>query len=222
MPDKRQHPHNRKIIATKDGSVTVYVDEMNETYHSMGGAMEESKYVYIEHGFKRVKPYPKSILEIGMGTGLNVLLTMQEVNFPVEYDSLEPFPLSAEEVELLNYAGMLNIPENIISEVHQFNGEYRKLTPNFKLRVFELKLEDFIPDKKYDLVYFDAFAPSKQQKPWSFSNLEKLFNTMNEGGLLTTYCAQGQFKRDLKSIGFKVENPEGALGKREMTLAWKA
>jgi tRNA U34 5-methylaminomethyl-2-thiouridine-forming methyltransferase MnmC len=42
---------------------------------------------------------------------------------------------------------------------------------------------------------------------------------MNPGGILVTYSAQGQFKRDLKKIGFDVEVLSGPPGKKEMVRA---
>ena len=46
-----------------------------------------------------------------------------------------------------------------------------------------------------------------------------MFNALRHDGILTTYCAQGQFKRNLKEVGFLIEALPGPTGKREMTRA---
>ena len=70
----------RSIITTADGSKTIQIEEWNEQYHSVHGAIQEAKHVYIEYGlreFLQRQPNQKhiNILEIGFGTGLNALLT---------------------------------------------------------------------------------------------------------------------------------------------------
>ena len=56
---------------------------------------------------------------------------------------------------------------------------------------------------------------------WDLPILEKMYESLNENGILVTYCAQGQFRRNLKSLGFLVESLPGPPGKREMTRALK-
>ena len=51
--------------------------------------------------------------------------------------------------------------------------------------------------------------------------LKKMAEGLKPNGVLVTYCAMGQFKRDLKSLGLSVEALPGPPGKREMTLARK-
>jgi tRNA U34 5-methylaminomethyl-2-thiouridine-forming methyltransferase MnmC len=73
----------------------------------------------------------------------------------------------------------------------------------------------------YDLVYYDAFAPRKQPEMWTEEVLQKTVNSLRQGGLLTTYCANGQFKRNLKSMGLSLQNPPGIGGRKEITLGRK-
>ncbi|HDR52007.1 MAG TPA: SAM-dependent methyltransferase, partial [Mariniphaga anaerophila] len=64
-----------ELRKTNDGSSTLYIPEMDEQYHSLNGAITESKHVFIESGFY-FHPSPKpAIFEVGFGTGLNCLLT---------------------------------------------------------------------------------------------------------------------------------------------------
>jgi tRNA U34 5-methylaminomethyl-2-thiouridine-forming methyltransferase MnmC len=108
-----------KIITTEDGSHTLFVPELNEHYHSVNGAIQESKHVFIDTGFKYFlekninQDDQKSIniLEIGFGTGLNAFLTLiesQKLNVNVFYQSVELYPVSIKEAEKLNYFELIN------------------------------------------------------------------------------------------------------------------
>ena len=56
---------------------------------------------------------------------------------------------------------------------------------------------------------------------WELDVLQKMYDGLKANGRLVTYCAQGQFKRDLKKVGFKVVSMPGPQGKREMVKAIK-
>ena len=77
-------------------------------------------------------------------------------------------------------------------------------------------------EKGYDIIYFDAFAPEKQPEMWEQSLFNSLYQILNEGGILTTYCAKGIVRRMLQSAGFIVERLAGPPGgKREILRATK-
>ena len=76
-------------------------------------------------------------------------------------------------------------------------------------------------DEKYDLIYFDAFSPRKQPEIWTKENFYKLYECLNKNGILSTYSAKGELKRNLKGAGFRVLAVPGPIGKREITLACK-
>ena len=82
-------------------------------------------------------------------------------------------------------------------------------------------LQEFNSQQKFDVIYFDAFSPSEQPELWTEQMFKKMYDLLNENGVLVTYCAQGQMKRNMKQVGFKVQSLPGALGKREMTRGFK-
>src|SRR4051794_17065463 len=98
---------DREIILTKDGSHTVLVPEMNVTYHSVHGAIQESMHVFIDAGFRQFSEQTElRIFEMGFGTGLNALLTLieaEKTKQQIHYTSVELFPLQAKEIDKLNY-----------------------------------------------------------------------------------------------------------------------
>ena len=65
-----------KIRETMDGSQTLYLEEIDEHYHSTFGAIQESEHVFIREGLERCPAKEISLLEIGFGTGLNCYLTL--------------------------------------------------------------------------------------------------------------------------------------------------
>ncbi len=75
--------------------------------------------------------------------------------------------------------------------------------------------------QKYDLIYFDAFAPDKQPEMWSSENFAKVYEALNNKGILTTYCSKGIVKNNLRSTGFKVTRLNGPTGKRHILRAEK-
>ncbi len=59
-----------KLVITADGSHTIFVPELNEHYHSVHGAVQESEHIFIKNGFDLCKADPLNIFEVGFGTGL--------------------------------------------------------------------------------------------------------------------------------------------------------
>ena len=75
-----------KIVKTADGSSTLFIEEMNETYHSTNGALQESIHIFINEGLKKVDSNQIKVLEIGFGTGLNAITTIaNKGGLEVEY-----------------------------------------------------------------------------------------------------------------------------------------
>jgi tRNA U34 5-methylaminomethyl-2-thiouridine-forming methyltransferase MnmC len=202
---------------------------LDEHYHSIYGALNESIHVFIRKGlldfidlFKPVKNI--NILEIGFGTGLNCILTFIEnlkVNISLNYTALEPYPLEMELISNLDF----NLNSNqlgVFKSIHQSSWEESiAVNEQFNLEKFKMGLHDFNANKLYDIIYFDAFAPRKQPELWKVDVFSKLFNLTSNNGVLVTYCAKGQVRRDLEKVGYSVERLEGPPGKREMLRATK-
>lgn len=220
-----------KILKTSDGSSTLYLEELQETYHSVHGALSESLHVYIKHGLDLLPQDLEHIriLEIGFGTGLNVLLTLDhiQVSKTIDFYSIEPYPLDQSLLDEY-YKGFDQKPASLglLSRLTGASaGSSQEIRPGFNFCLVNKKLQELgEQDAKgiqFDLVYYDAFAPSRQPEMWSKEMLAIVTKRMKEGGILATYCAQGQFKRHLRELGLEVSNHPGANGKREMTTARK-
>lgn len=220
-----------KIIQTEDGSHSLYVPELKETYHSFHGAVQESRHVFIEAGLNHYcqlqEPKKIKVLEIGFGTGLNALLTAEwsmTKSLEVEMYSLEAFPVDMDIALSLNYASRIAHDDATkwFEAMHQESwGLAQAIHDYFSLNKIHARIEDYQFDRVFDVVFFDAFAPNKQAELWELQVLKKVFDTLKTKGVFVTYCAKGQLKRDLKSLGFEVETLSGPPGKKEMVRGIK-
>lgn len=228
----------RKIIPTEDGSVTIFIPEWNESYHSKHGAVQEAFHVFIRNGLDFLNGKNEiSILEIGFGTGLNALITLTETfgkNQMINYTGIEKYPVSKEEISLLNYpASLKEFHPKIELELTDIQYLYDELMTaewdelveinfNFKLKKIQADFLEFnYPENKFDLVYFDAFGARVQPELWTEELFEKIYKSMKTDAVFTTYSAKGSVRRALKSVGLKVEKRPGPPGKREMLIAKK-
>ncbi len=226
--DKRSIGEDRlELLRTKDGSFTLYDRELDETYHSKSGARSESRHVFIERGLfapaleEERKEGELRILELGLGTGLNALLTLEEADshgIRTHYEGIEPFPLGQEIIEaLLEKEGKDNL-----RRIHSVDWERpSSLTPFFTLFKRQIALEELEDGEPFDLIYFDAFGGKVRSELWEFPLLERILRRGKKGAVFVTYASKGSLKRALKRMNWEFETLEGALGKREMIRAVK-
>ena len=215
-----------QLVTTSDGSHTIFVPELNEHYHSIHGAVQESTLIFIKNGFDTCKTDPLNIFEVGFGTGLNALLTAitcQNEDRTVNYTTIEKYPLDKEIINLLNhyqYAGENG--RQIFNSIHQSPwNSWVNICNNFNLN--KLK-KDFTAEPlsgRYDLIYFDAFGPDKQPEMWTKEIFTLVAALTNKNGVFVTYSAKGEVKRNLKACGFEVAFLQGPPGKRQMIRAVK-
>ncbi len=220
---------NRQIITTKDGSKTIYFPDIDENYHSQHGALQESNHVFVKNGLENFQNQAEiTVFEVGFGTGLNACLAFEfavQYKKTIHYDTIEAFPIALDEVTALDYASLFSNERTkaLTVELHTITwNEKTTFDTVFNFTKLQQELKDItLQNNHYDCIFFDAFAPNIQPELWTIDVFEKLFNALKPNGLLVTYCAKGQVKRNLKSVGFTVECVAGPPGKREMTLAWK-
>lgn len=215
---------DREIIITEDGSHSLFVKNMGETFHSKYGAIQESTHVYIKNGIELINKETIHVLEYGFGTGLNALLTLEfalKNNKKVVYEGIEAYPLAANEFNILNYNDFVKTPVSL-QKLHEIPVDKNEMvTDDFSLLKHHCKIEDFTTQKAFDIIYFDVFGYDYQSELWSEAILQKAYNFLNNGGVFVTYACKGIINRRLKEIGFKITKTAGPPGKREMIIAVK-
>jgi len=223
----------RKIITTADGSKTIQIEDWNEQYHSIHGAIQETKHVFIKHGLHHICHSELvsanikniSILEIGFGTGLNAFITCLEAkkdNIQVDYVGVEAYPVSQDEIKQLNYAEQLKVNNTLFSKIHNCSWEEVNEIHSKFLLTKQQKLFKYIKERNaFNLIYFDAFGARVQPELWTEAMFKIMYKALKPKGVLVTYSAKGSVRRAMQAVGFVVERLEGPLGKREMLRATK-
>ena len=217
----------RELRKTEDGSHTLYVPELDEAYHSIHGAVQESLHVFIAHGLSTIREPRISILEIGFGSGLNALLSLAEAqrrDLEVNYHSIEKYPLDHHEYSLLNFEDYVHgTRPGLLMKIHEAPwGEAVRISDHFTLTKEKSDVRSFIPKGPYDLVYFDAFAPQKQPQLWTEQVFSSIGRALKPGAVLVSYTSKGSVRRALISCQFDVKKVPGPPGKREMIRAtWR-
>ncbi len=212
--------NDKCLLQTADGSWTIHIPEVEETYHSRHGAMQESMHVFIHQGLHHCSAEPISVLEVGLGTGLNVILTYLNTQKSIDYHGIEPYPMDKKLVEELmakseSYAQLYRYIHFSPSQ------EVISLGDHFTLKKHPIKLLDFETEKLFDIIYYDAFGPRVEPMMWTIEAMQKCFDLLKPGGIWVSYCAKGEVRRNLTAVGFKVERLPGPPGKREMLRAKK-
>lgn len=221
------HPYIEK---TGDGSDTLRHPATGETYHSSRGAVTESMHVFISRGLacaastalaSACASAPRlSVVEMGFGSGLNAWLTLDYARangIGIDYMGVELHPIPAETARRLNYTR-----DPLFMAMHEAPWETEtEIAPGFRLLKTEADFAALEFNRKFDVAYFDAFAPDTQPELWTEEIFSRLHKAINPGGILVTYSAKGSVKRALGSAGFEAERLPGAPGKRHMLRAVK-
>ena len=218
----------KEFIVTEDGSHTILLPELNTSYHSTHGAIQESNHVYIKSGLDFVAEcnIPSvNIFEMGFGTGLNALLSCiraDKLNIPVQYTAIDLYPLSTDETDSLNYPLLLENNHHYFHKIHTAEWEKKnEITDLFQLTKNHISFADYDTPTKFNLIYFDAFDPSVQPELWTAETLFKLYNMLCINGVIVTYSSKSEVRKNMVKAGFLIEKLKGPPGKREIVRAIK-
>lgn len=221
-----------EIRITEDGSQTIYSSIFNQSFHNIKGAVTENKYVFFEKSGIIDSLSSESeihILEIGFGTGLNLILLadyLHKIQNPpkVVYQTIEAYPLNPQLSTHLDFSKFVTFDLSqqlpiIFKTLDPGQNIYRPLL-NVELRFFNGLFEDFESnDFNADFIFFDAFSPKANPDLWTEEVFRHLKEISNPDVVLTTYCAAVPARAAMASADWLVARVPGVLGKREMTVA---
>jgi len=212
---------------TNDGSLTLRSVQLDEHYHSVVGALRESRHVYIDAGLRWIKGEHIDLLEVGLGTGLNLLLSWIEAERSgsmISYTAIEPFPVDLAALRALDHATICGVEEkrSRFEELMTTSANaWMDVDDHLRFRRIERPVQELTDEAAYDVVYFDAFGPNTQPEMWTLDVFARTYRALRPGGILVTYCAKGEVRRTMQAAGFSVERLQGPPGKREMLRATK-
>jgi tRNA 5-methylaminomethyl-2-thiouridine biosynthesis bifunctional protein len=215
-----------------------YSVDFDDIYFSASDPVGESTHVFIEGNklrqrFKSFEEKVFTVGEIGFGSGLNFLLTrkvwleLSHRGSRLHYLAFENHPLSHK--QLLQFSKLW--PE--------LSNEYESLAEQFPAecsgchRLFlgdSVILDLHFGDATYRMAnldhraginawYLDGFKPANNQNLWHKSLINELARLSNKGTTLATYSVAGEFRRSLKSTGFRCQKLNGFGPKRHMLSA---
>ena len=224
-------PHTHlTFVETADGSKTIYNADVGEQYHSRHGALQESQHVFLQSGLnfflEKYEADTADILEVGFGTGLNFLLTADyslQNKIKIHYTGIEAYPLTLEMIRTTGYNKYLS-PDIWESFVEHYPASFKtpaQINPYCTLELAEKKLLRFNTERRFSVIFFDAFAAAYQPEMWTDEALSHICSFIRPGGVFVTYAITGNLKRSMKALGFSIEKAPGAPGKREMLRAVK-
>lgn len=223
-----------QVVMTEDGFSTLK-GPWGETYHSISGAVLESQYIYIDNGLgyfihlnilEGTLPSRIHILEMGLGTGLNALLTYRQMirgTFPaadgIFYEGVELFPPDEKILEPLHYTAS-DKEEDFFWKMHRgpWNEPFCP-APGFTMLKRKENFVNYVPEKEIHLIYYDPFSPAVQPELWSADILGKITPTLVRNAVFTTYCCRRSVKNNLKDAGFLTERLPGPGKKRHILRA---
>lgn len=213
------------LTRTGDGSPTLYVPELKEHYHSSYGALQESNFVFIQKGLNRkIEKTNIRLFEVGYGTGLNALLSCIEAGKNKKficYHSIEKFPVEGPIwLEFGKYFYKNALMSKLFYHINECEWDKEiPITKYFTLKKIKSDITTYHNTGLYDVIFFDAFSPEVQPEMWSADIFLKMAGMMEKGGILSTYSAKGQVRRNMISAGLEVERTAGPPGKREILVA---
>lgn len=253
MVSKKIHQATSIIKKTADGSDTLISQQFDQPYHSLNGAVAESRYVYFEASGlvdSLSSGEDLSILEIGFGTGMNLVLLLDYLkkansHSTINFYSVEAYPIDPETAVSVNFgnevanAGYDEILAKIFSDLnpnwnnieisdqvtlHLFVGRFNEM--NFKLTGSEHespseKGSDILIRHPFSYILHDPFSPESNPDGWTPGLFSKISASASENAVLTTYSAASSARAAMAIAGWNIARAPGALGKREMTVASK-
>ena len=220
---------NDTALSWRDGDIPVST-RFDDPYYSIENGLAETRYVFLTgNGLPERFRDGFRIMELGFGTGLNLLATlelwrMSETPGRLLFTTFEAFPLSGEDMR----RAQAGFPElaSITAELAPFwqKGARAFDLPDLSFRMIEGDARETLPqlDVQADAWFLDGFSPAKNPELWEPELLRGVAAHTAPGGTAATYSAAGAVRRALDAAGLVTERVPGYGRKRHMTIARKA
>jgi len=198
-------------VLTKDGSYSLKSVLFQENFHSLLGALEETKLKFTApSNLQRFKGKSLNVLDICFGLGYNSASLLNELIKQKSYLNLYALEIDKKPLEYsLRNESYLKLWAPKVKTI--FKSLYRK--DYFEDQFFKCSLLwgdarekiNIIPSSlKFDLIYLDGFSPQKCPQVWTIEFLSKVTEKLNSQGYLITYSSSAAVRKTLRNLGLEI------------------
>lgn len=202
----------------------------NEAYW-IGGAAEKT-HVFLEGNNlpQRLNGVPFTVAELGFGTGLNLLLTVQlaeQKATPLTFISYELHPISADELARIHQdfpADLQSLSKDFLTQYNPQQGwnSLTFATTTLHLFIGEAAQGILTHPQPADCWFLDGFSPATNPAMWTPELLTHAYRHTKPGGTASTYSVARATKDALTVAGFTYTRAKGFPPKWHMLKATKA
>ena len=198
-------------VLTKDGSYSLRSVFFQENFHSLQGAMKETKIKFTAPSdLERFKGKSINVLDICFGLGYNSASLLDNLIKQKSYLNWYALEIDKKPLEYaLRKRSFLKLWSPKIKKI--FESLYRN--DCFEDQFFKCKILwgdarekiNIIPaDDKFDLIYLDGFSPQKCPQVWTIEFLSKVTEKLNPQGYLITYSSSAAVRKTLRNLGLEI------------------
>ena len=195
----------------------------DDPYYSLDNGLAETRHVFLDGNdlpARFTKPF--HIAELGFGTGLNLLATLQLPRTqPLTFTSFEMYPLGKDAMAkaLAGFAEVDAAP--LLDQWDAALDGPIAIDPQTTFHLIQGDARETLTawDGQADAWFLDGFSPAKNPALWEAELMQHVANHTATSGTLATYTAAGFLRRALADAGFVVERTTGYGRKRHMTRA---
>ncbi len=198
-------------VLTKDGSYSLRSVFFQENFHSLLGALEETKSKFTAtSNLQRFKGKSLNVLDICFGLGYNSASLLDELIKQKSYLNLYALEIDKKPLEYsIRNESFLKLWDPKVKRI--FETIYRK--DYFEDQFFKCSILwgdarekiNIIPSSiKFDLIYLDGFSPQKCPQVWTIEFLSKVTENLNPQGYLITYSSSAAVRKTLRNLGLEI------------------
>ena len=198
-------------VLTKDGSYSLRSVLFQENFHSLLGALEETKVKFTTPSdLNRFKGKSLSVLDICFGLGYNSASLLNELINQKSHLNLFALEIDKKPLEYAiknkSFQKLWN-PEVKRIFLSLYKNDYFK-DQFFKCRILwgdaREKINNIPSDNRFDLIYLDGFSPQKCPQVWTIEFLSKVVEKLNPQGYLITYSSSAAVRKTLRNLGLEI------------------
>ena len=207
--------------------------EYQDIYGQENHVVQEKLNVFVKRFAEFVGTIPRNsqvtVCELGLGFGINLLLTAEFWNSvskssQLNFVSIEKHPVGKADLKkMLQFLETSNKDQFISKYPIPFKGQH-VIWIRENVRVL-IVLDDVVSalsnlDAKVDFWFLDGFSPAKNERMWDNQVFNKIRMLSRPGARALTYSSAGKVKFNLENNGFKTKKERGFGKKKEMLTGY--